>query len=220
MLNKRVVSIILATIGLILIVVGSSYKFTFKANQSELVEEIEANIEDESFTIEVPDSAIKEYEKASKKDPSQFPAIEDKGDGKYYMTNRVKVTGIIEIPSLKLKAGVIEGVSPRELAISAGRYTTSSTPDKEEGNMVIASHVSGPVPVFENLHKMKIGDEIRFHYKGKVYLYQVDKKFVAEATQVEILECPPGDKIITLFTCTNKGKQRTVVQGSFLGVVS
>lgn len=220
MSKNRILSILIASVGVLLIVIGSSYKITFITQQKELVEEIEENIENEGYTIEVPESAIKAYEKASKKDPEQFPAIEKKeDDGKFYMTKRVKATGIIEIPSLKVKAGVIEGVSPKELAISAGRYKTSSTPDKEEGNMVIASHVSGPVPVFENLHKMEIGDEIRFKYKGKVYLYVADKKFVAEPTQVEILDYTPGEKKITLFTCTNRGKQRTVVQGNFVGII-
>lgn len=218
MSKQRIVTLIVAAIGVGLIAIGSFYKITFKKSQKELLEVIEANIENDDFTIEVPESAIKEYEKASKKDPEQFPEIDKSTfDGKYYMSNRVKATGIIELPSIKVKAGVIEGVSPKELAISAGRYTTSSTPDKEEGNLVVCSHVSGPVPVFENLHKMKIGDEIKYYYKGKTYKYQVTKKFVAEPTQVEILDYAPGEKIITLFTCTNRGKQRTVVQGSFVG---
>lgn len=219
MSKQRIVTLVIAAIGVGLIVVGSYYRITFKTTQKELVEVIEENIDNEDFTIEVPESAIKEYEKASKKDPDQFPKIDQSTfDGKYYMSKRVKATGIIELPSIKVKAGVIEGVSPRELAISAGRYTTSATPDKEEGNLVVVSHVSGPVPVFENLHKIKIGDEIKFYYKGKTYKYQVTKKFVAEPTQVEILDYAPGQKIITLFTCTNKGKQRTVVQGDFVGV--
>lgn len=216
MSNRRIITAILGILGVTLIIVGLTYKASFKESQEELVKLIEDNINDENFTIEVPDKAIKEYEKASKKDPTQFPELDQKQfEGKYYMSKRVKATGIIEIPALKLKAGVVEGVSPKELAISAGRYTTSATPDKSEGNLVVASHVSGPVPVFENIHKLKKGDEIKYYYKGKTYTYIVNKKFIVEPTQVEILDYAPGERKITIFTCTNRGKQRMVVQGEF-----
>lgn len=209
--KKSIIAISCLALGAALVFTGFSLKSSFEKSQKALVEDIEANINDDNHSIEVPTSAIEEYQKASKKDPDQFPPIEEK-DLKEYYTKRAKTTGIIEIPSIGIKAGVIEGVSPKELAISAGRYTTSSTPDQEEGNMVIASHVSGPVPVFQDLHKVKVGDEILFNYKGTVYSYIVTKTFIAEPTQVEILDVVPGKKMITVFTCTNKGKQRTVVQ--------
>ena len=210
--KKKIIAIACAALGGVLVFTGIFLKSSFEKSQKALVEEIERNIDIEDHSIEVPASAIKEYQKASKKDPEQFPPIDDK-DLKEYYTKRAKTTGIIEIPSIKVKAGVIEGVSPKELAISAGRYTTSSTPDEEFGNMVVASHVSGPVPVFQDLKKVKIGDEILFNYKGKIYTYIVTKTFIAQPTQVEILDPIPGKKMITIFTCTNKGKQRTVVQG-------
>lgn len=214
MSRNKLIAIILGILGIFLIFIGLSYKYSFEKSQKELISEIEANITDDEHTVKVPNAAIKEYQKASEEDPEQFPPIQEE-ELKVYRTKRAKTTGIIEIPSIGIKAGVIEGVSPKELAISAGRYVTSATPDKE-GNMVIASHVSGPVPVFSDLKNVKVGDEIKFNYKGTIYNYIVTDTFIAQPTQVEILDSIPGKKTITLFTCTNKGKQRTVVQGEMI----
>ncbi len=210
---KKKIAIVILVIGLGLITIGLTYKGKFEKNQETLLNEIENNGGQEVL-IDVPGDALKEYEKASKKDPEQFPPISEE-EMKVYKTKKAKATGIIEIPSINIKAGVIEGVSPKELAISAGRYTTSATPDKE-GNLVVAAHVSGPVPVFENLKDVKVGDEVKYTYKGVEYKYIIKNKFVAEPHQVEILDDVPGKKTITLFTCTNKGTQRTVVQGEMI----
>lgn len=215
-MNKRkIIAIILGVIGFVLVILGLSYKTSFKNSQDKLITDIEANIDKEEHLIDVPEDALEAYEKASKKDPEQFPPISE-DELKVYRTKKAKTTGILEIPSIKIKAGVIEGVSPKELAISAGRYTTSATPDQEEGNLVIAAHVSGPVPVFENLKDVKIGDKALFHYKGNTYTYVIKDKFIAEPHQTEILNSTPGKKTITLFTCTNKGKQRTVATGELI----
>ena len=212
MSRNKIIAIILGIVGAILVILGFAYKISFDNSQEKLLQEIEANIGAEEHLVDVSDKALKEYEKASKKDPEQFPPLQGK-DFKYYKTKKAKSTGILEIPSINIKAGVIEGVSPRELAVSAGRYITSTTPDKEEGNLVIAAHVSGPVPVFQDLKKVKVGDAINFNYKGTVYSYVVTNTFVAQPHQIEVLENTPGKKTITLFTCTNKGKQRVIVQG-------
>ena len=212
MSRNKIIAISLGAIGIILTTLGFAYKLSFNNSQEELLHDIEANISKEDHLVTIPDKALKEYKKASKKDPEQFPPLQE-DDLKVYKTKKAKTTGILEIPSINIKAGVIEGTSPTELAISAGRYTTSATPDKEEGNLVIAAHVSGPVPVFQNLKDVKVGDIINFNYKGTVYYYLVTNTSIAEPHQIEVLENTPGKKTITLFTCTNKGKQRTVVQG-------
>lgn len=213
--RKKIIAIILGVMGLALVILGLSYKTSFNNSQEELISDIEANFDKEEHLIDVPKSALEAYNKASKKDPEQFPPIPE-NELKVYETQKAKTTGILEIPSINIKAGVIEGVSPKELAISAGRYTTSATPDQEEGNLVIAAHVSGPVPVFEDLKDVKIGDKVFFHYKGKKYTYIIKDKFIAEPDQTEILNTTPGKKTITLFTCTNKGKQRMVATGEFI----
>lgn len=213
--KRKIIAITLGVVGLTLVALGFYYKISFKNSQDSLVADIEANIDKEEHLIDVPEKALDAYEKASKADPEQFPPI-PKDELKEYRTKKAKTTGILEIPSIKIKAGVIEGVSPKELAISAGRYTSSATPDQEEGNLVIAAHVSGPVPVFENLKDVKVGDKVFFHYKGNTYTYVIKDKFVAEPDQTEILNSTPGKKTITLFTCTNKGKQRTVATGEMI----
>lgn len=212
---KKIIAGITLVIGVGLLIGGLFYKLSFNKSQDELLSLIQQNVNQSEIAIDIPDKVVKkaltDYEKASKKDPEQFPPLTEE-DMIFYKTNKATSTGIIEIPSIKVKAGVIEGVSPRELAISAGRYKTSATPDMSEGNLVVAGHVSGPVPVFAKLNKVKVGDEIRYTYKGITYEYIVTNKFIAQPTQVEILDCPPGKKMLTVFTCANNGKQRTVIQ--------
>lgn len=129
-------------------------------------------------------------------------------------TIETKDSGIalLDIPAINLKAGIVEGVSQRSLSKGVAHYPNTPMPG-EDGNVVLAGHDSGKMPIFRKLHKLNNGDRINVTYKTKVYEYVVTGKRVVKPSQTDILDSSDA-KTITLFTCTEKGNKRLVVTGT------
>ena len=127
--------------------------------------------------------------------------------------NGYKAIAILEIPSIKLKQGVVEGVSDDVLKYYLGHYDGTANPG-EKGNFVVAGHrVSDYTDAFINLYKVKKNDEIIVKTEDKKYTYIVDDNFIVEPEQVEVLEQTENESI-TLITCTVGAQQRVIVKGT------
>lgn len=82
----------------------------------------------------------------------------------------------------------------------------------EVGNTVLSGHSSNDLFdsgdykfIFAQLEKLKIGDTIYAHYKGKRYTYVVTKTDVVKPTDVQALIYPTKKPVLTLITCTPLG---------------
>lgn len=122
---------------------------------------------------------------------------------------------IMEIPSIKLKQPIVDGVTDDVIKYFLGRFPESSMPG-EVGNFAVAGHrVSDFTDAFINLYKVKPGDKVIVRtMKGK-YTYEVDESFIVEPEQVEVLENADYEKM-TLITCTIGSKRRVVVTGKLI----
>ncbi|MEN8078413.1 class D sortase [Clostridioides difficile] len=122
---------------------------------------------------------------------------------------------IMEIPSIKLKQPIVDGVTDDVIKYFLGRFPESSMPG-EVGNFAVAGHrVSDFTDAFINLYKVKPGDKVVVRtMKGK-YTYEVDESFIVEPEQVEVLENADYEKM-TLITCTIGSKRRVVVTGKLI----
>ena len=114
----------------------------------------------------------------------------------------------IDTDDLKLKAPIVDGVTPDKLALGVGRHKTTALPDEEAGNMVLSGHrwLYGDKPsykVFEDLDKLNIGDKVKVHYEGKDYTYKITERKVVKDDDVSILD-QTDDRTLTLYTCTPK----------------
>ncbi len=89
---------------------------------------------------------------------------------------------------------------------------SSSMPDEEGGNVILAGHSGyGKIAYFKNLYKLKRNDSIYLHYQGKDYEYSIIKIYeVPKTGEVEAIR-DPHKKSITLITCYSKEKQLIVV---------
>lgn len=122
---------------------------------------------------------------------------------------------IMEIPSIKLKQPVVDGVTDDVIKYFLGRFPDSSMPG-EVGNFAVAGHrVSDFTDAFINLYKVKPGDEVIIRTMEGKYTYEVDESFIVEPEQVEVLENADYEKI-TLITCTIGSKRRVVVTGKLI----
>lgn len=117
----------------------------------------------------------------------------------------------LEIPCIGLKANIKEGTTKEIMDESIGHFEETS---KDEGNIGLAAHNRGyKNNYFENLKKLKEGDEIIYHYKGKIQKYNVINSCIIEDTDWSYLEKTEENKI-TLITCVeNEPKYRRCVQG-------
>lgn len=145
---------------------------------------------------------------------------EGKGNEENEEVNLESINGytpiaIMEIPSIKLKQPIVDGVTDDVIKYFLGRFPESSMPG-EIGNFAVAGHrVSDFTDAFINLYKVKPGDKVIVRtMKGK-YTYEVDESFIVEPEQVEVLENADYEKM-TLITCTIGSKRRVVVTGKLI----
>jgi len=110
--------------------------------------------------------------------------------------------GVLEIPALDLKVTVGYGVELSDLKEGPGFYPESGYPD--EGNVSIAGHRTTYGAWFRRLDELEEGDEIRLHYKDKIYYYYVDEVFPTHNKDWDVID-PTPTAALTLTTCHPPG---------------
>ncbi|WP_291647555.1 class D sortase [Clostridium sp.] len=129
--------------------------------------------------------------------------------------NGYKPIALIEIPSIKLSQGLVEGITDDILQYYLGHFETSVKPG-EKGNFAVAGHrVSDYSEAFVNLYKVEAGDEIIVKANKKEYKYEVTENFIVDPSRVDVLD-NTDDATITLITCTVGAKERVIVKGKLV----
>ena len=125
--------------------------------------------------------------------------------------------GIIEIKSVNLKNVIVESTDKKYLNHHVCHFENSAMPG-EDGNFALAGHSSTYYynQVFNELHKVKIGDKIIIKTINDEFTYTITETIVVESDEIEVLDQDMTKKEITLVTCTNGGKQRFIVKGEVL----
>lgn len=118
----------------------------------------------------------------------------------------------IEIPSIKLKAPIKDGIDEKILNEYVGHFKDTAL---MEGNIGLAAHNRGyKNNYFENLKLVKIDDEIIYHYNDFECVYVIDTIEIIRNTDWSYLENEEENKI-TLITCVeNEPNYRRCVQAS------
>lgn len=116
----------------------------------------------------------------------------------------------IEIPEISLVAPIFEGTDEKILDKYVGHFAI--TP-KKEGNVGLAAHNRGyPINYFENLKKLKGGEEIIYTYGNFKKTYVVTKNIKISDIDWSYLENSNKNQI-TLITCIeNEPEYRRCVQ--------
>ena len=116
----------------------------------------------------------------------------------------------IEIPAIYLKAPVNESTHMDVLSNYVGHFEETT---KTIGNIGLAGHNRGyKNNYFENLNKLKRGDEIKYKYNDFEKSYIVENIEIINSTNWNYLENTTENKL-TLITCLeNKPDERLCVQ--------
>lgn len=187
---RRIIGLVLIIVGLSIIASIVYKKIETNNKQKELQNILEQVINDE------PKELSKEEEEK--------------------LINGYKPIALMEIPSINLSQGLVEGIADDVLQYYLGHFEGSAMPG-EKGNFAVAGHrVSDYSEAFVNLYKAEIGDEILVKANKKEYVYEITESFIVAPDRVDVLD-DTEDATITLVTCTVGAKERVIVKGKLIG---
>ena len=122
---------------------------------------------------------------------------------------------LIEIPSIKLEQGVVQGITDDILNYYLGHFENSAMPG-EKGNFSVAGHrVSNYSDAFVNLYKAEVDDEIIVKANNKKHIYKITEMIIVDPSRVDVLN-DTEEATITLVTCTVGAKERLIVKGTLV----
>jgi sortase A len=186
---RRVVGLILIIVGLAIIVSIVYKKIDTSKKQKELQNILEEVINEE---------------------PKELTEEEEQK-----LINGYTPIALIEIPSINLSQGLVEGITDDVLQYYLGHFENSAMPG-EKGNFAVAGHrVSDYSEAFVNLYKTEIGDKIIVKANKKEYVYEITDNFIVSPEDVSVLD-DTEEATITLVTCTVGAKERVIVKGKLV----
>jgi sortase A len=113
-----------------------------------------------------------------------------------------KVLGIIQIPKIKVKDPIVEGVEKSNLSAGIGHIPGTPLPG-QPGNCALAGHRNYTLKkLFRRLDELEAGDEVIIITKTETLKYTVTGKVVVEPDDVSVLAGSKNMNIISLITCT------------------
>lgn len=121
------------------------------------------------------------------------------------------MVGTIEIPTINIKYPVLESVTKRSIEVAVA--VLSGPGINETGNTIIIGHNYRNGVFFSNLKRLKNGDSIYLtDIAGKKIKYTVYNVYNTTEEDAEyITRDTQGRKEISLSTCTDDGKNRTII---------
>ena len=238
---KKILSRVLIAAGIILVSIALYQKVTTTYYQNKLVKEYDTyinalkekeitetnignnqNQEPEETTIiteetpdtEMPLDTVPPAETNTVETPPK--KIETKFDLAKFLEDK-EISGLIDIPKIKVNAAILEGTDDRALKYTVGHYPSYGEIG-QPGNYVLLGHrnyVYGHF--FRNIDKLEVGDRINIKKNTDTYTYLVTESFVVAPEDVWVLE-QTEDPTITLITCTPIGTytDRLIVKGVLL----
>jgi sortase A len=124
----------------------------------------------------------------------------------------------VRIPAINVDVVVVEGTTASALRAGAGHYPQTPLPC-EQGNVAIAGHRTTYGKPFQNLDRLKPGDEIILETPIGECTYKVAQApFVVRPNNISVVQPTPTSSL-TLTTCHPKGSaaQRLVIRAGLQG---
>ncbi len=216
---KKNIPILLIITGLIFVAAALFIELSTSYKQDQIVkeyvkyiDELESNENTENKNLEIKDPVVINEEK-----PEAIENTQEIVDNLNIIKTQIdedKITGIIEIPKLNVKAAILEGTDDSALKYSVGHYPGTAGLG-EKGNCVLLGHrnyVYGHY--FRKLNELKTGDEVIIKKDLNIYTYIVTESFVVKPEETWVLD-QSKEAYITMITCTPIGTytHRLIVKG-------
>ncbi|MHB8318859.1 MAG: class D sortase [Acidimicrobiales bacterium] len=111
-------------------------------------------------------------------------------------TSGLAPAGILEIPSIALKAPIIQGESNAQLAVAVGHDPLSTWPNTTGGTVVLAAH---DVTWFSHIDQLRPGDTVSVVEPCVTYVYRVTTGQVVSAGTPVISTAQPRLVLVTCY---------------------
>ena len=140
---------------------------------------------------------------------------EEVEDTKKYEFSKPKMVyiGYLDIPKIGLSKGFTSKDDKyNNVSINIEMLSASDYPDKENGNVIFASHSgNSSISYFNKLYLMEIGDLVYITYNNETYTYKITNIYnVLKNGKVEIKRNKEVSSL-TLITCTKNDKTSQTV---------
>ena len=198
MQTKTKINKIIFIIGILIIVIGVAFSvipfiMSFSKNQDE------NNQIEEYLNISIPiNSEI----------DTQEQVIEDNNTN-----TQINYLMVLEVPKIGLKKGIYD-IESKYNSVNYGIeiLKDSNMPDKELGNVILASHRgTSNIAYFNKLDNLNNDDIVIIYYQGIKYSYKITNIYDQDKTgSIKILK-DMNKTTITLITCKKNTKDKQLV---------
>lgn len=173
LVNRRVISLALIVIGVILLgYVAGEYWGMYRSQKN-----LEAEWQRQAATVSIPG-------KAPVSVPGMAPVSPD------------QILTRLQIPKIQVDAIVVEGASRHELSEGPGHMKQTAQPG-ETGNAVITAHRD---TFFRHIYELNKGDQIQVRRSGRTFTYEVTGHKIVMPEDVSVIK-PTNNPQLTLITC-------------------
>ncbi|MBQ9072274.1 MAG: sortase [Bacilli bacterium] len=189
----------LILLGMSVISINLIINFINIQNEKNLIKEY---YENEEYIVDVP---VMEEEIVQEEQQ-----VEEKKEDKKVEINYIAV---IKIPKIGLEKGLASKDSyynnvNRNIQI----LTESDMPDKEKGNVILASHSgNSSVSYFHKLNKLEYNDSVIISYKGRDYVYRMVNSYEIEKNGYAHILRNAEKTTLTLITCKHNSNKQLIV---------
>lgn len=185
-------------IGSLLIIVAILSTYFFIHNKQIDKQDTETIINDL-----FPDTPVIEIE-----EQEETPIIEETPKQEFSLSENY--LGYIELSNYGIKRLITSGTSKKVLDQNlVGILSVSANLDDEVGNVILAGHSTSNV--FQKLHYMRVGDQIKIVTHQNTYYYTIVSKNTINDNDMSYFKKINDKKQLTLVTCKNNSKQRLIV---------
>lgn len=203
--NKRYLLIIL--IGIFFFLLGTSFLIFNYYKQEK-----QDNIEQEK---------IEEFFEIDEQEEIQEEIISDNEETSSKVVQEENYIGILEIPKINLKKGLVDKNSPSN-NVDKNIYILKETtlPDERiNSHVILASHSGNSyISYFKNLKKLDMKDKVNFYYKNVKYIYEISNKYEIDKTGTTELKIT-NKSDITLITCISGTNKQVVYVANLIDKV-
>jgi sortase A len=180
-LNRRVISLALVVIGVVLLgYVAGQYWGMYRSQKN-----LEAEWQRQAGKVSVEGKAPASVPGNARANVSAKAAIPPD-----------QILTRLEIPKIQMDAIVVEGASRHELSEGPGHMKETAQPG-ETGNAVITAHRD---TFFRHIYELNKGDQIQVRRRGRTFTYEVTGKRIVMPEDISVIK-PTDNPQLTLITC-------------------
>lgn len=128
-------------------------------------------------------------------------------------TSKIQYIAILTIPKINLKKGLVDKNSKlNDVNHNIEILKDSDMPDKEKGNVILASHSGNSrISFFKDLNKLSLKDELSIDYMNQTYRYEVTNVYEIDKTGNAKIVRNHSISTLTLITCKHNTNKQIIV---------